>query len=173
MFRRLNRFASDDRGVAAIEMALVGSFFVMGALNAIDLGRYAYVTAQLQDATQVAAQAALVACDTAHLPATTNCTNLNSAVDTALRSTPLGPDGTLTSAVAEGFYCLNASNALQYVSDVNHKPLDCTAAGQPALSPVDYLQVTTSYSYQPLFANMTVVAALPSELGRTAWMRMQ
>jgi hypothetical protein len=94
-------------------------------------------------------------------------------MQTAMHSTSLGAGVTLVSgSPSEGYYCVNSSNALQYVSDVSSKPADCTAAGMPALQPGDYIQVQTTFTYQPIFARLSVTSAFPSPITRTAIMRL-
>lgn len=170
-FRFLGRFKRSTRGVAAVEMAIVASVLSFAMLNAIEIGRYAYLVMQTKQASEAGVQAAYVACDSLHLPATENCSNLTDAVTTAIQSTSLGSRVTLKNPIAEGYYCLNSSGALAFASDVNHKPFDCAAFGNSAEKPILYLQVTTTYSFDPLFG-MSVVAALPAHLDHTSWMRM-
>ena len=44
MRRLLNRFVRAEDGAAAMEMAFVGGMFIVGAMSAADVGRYAYQT---------------------------------------------------------------------------------------------------------------------------------
>ena len=174
MIRRpiIRRFGADERGVAAVEMSLIAGFFTVALFNAMELGRYAYIVAEAHEATQVGAQAAFVACDAQHVPATVNCPDLNTAVTTAIRSTSLGSRVALNGAIDEGYYCLNASNALVYASDVNSKPANCSAFGNAGLTPVLYLRVHTTYSYTPLLRGMTIASSFPATIRKTSWMRM-
>jgi Flp pilus assembly protein TadG len=167
--RRLRR---DERGVAAVEMALIGSLFCVALLNAVDVGRYAYLRTEVATATQIGAQAALVACDPAHLPATVNCPELNGAVATAIHGTSLGSGVGLSGAVAEAYYCLNASGVLTYAADLDHKPADCGAFGVAAAKPVLYLRLNTTYAYVSLFGTLSVAKTFPATITRSAWMRM-
>jgi hypothetical protein len=153
-------------------MALIGSMFSVAVLNAVDVAHYAFIVTQVNSATQAGAQAALVTCDVAHVPATQNCPGLNGAVATAIHGSSLGAGVGLSGAITEGYYCLNTANALQYVSSLDAKPADCTAAGKPALSPVLYLKIQTTYAYTPLFPTLSVAGALPTPVVRTGWMRM-
>jgi hypothetical protein len=128
---------------------------------------------QVETATQVAAQAAWKACDLPQLPATTNCPGLATAVQNAVQSTSLGTRVSLISgSPSEGYYCVNLSNALQYVSGVSSKPADCTAAGMPSLQPGDYLQVQTTFTYVPLFPGFSVASAFTAQINRTAFLRL-
>lgn len=169
---RLAAFRRDDRGVAAVEMALVTSVFAVAMLNAVEVGRYAYVLMEAGQATQAGAQAAYVACDAQHVPATQNCSALGAAVATAIQGTSLGPKISLNGPITEGYYCLNTANALVYASDVSSKPANCSAFGNAGLSPALYLQVSTRYTYAPMFPGVTIAHAFPTSVQKTAWMRM-
>jgi hypothetical protein len=146
----------------------------MGAMNAADVGRYAYETSEVNAAAQAGAEAALVTCDLDHTPATLNCPGLNSAVSTAIQTTPLGSQVTLNGALAEGYYCLDATGALKSVAAADAKPSDCSALGNPApgATPALYLQVRVTYPFQPLFPGLTVARSFAASIDRTAWMRM-
>jgi hypothetical protein len=168
----LRRFRRDERGVAAIEASLIISVFAIAMLNAVDVGRYAYILMEAEQATEVGAQAALAACDPQHVPATQSCPTLTSAVTTAIRGTTLGSKMSLNGAITEGYYCLNTAGVLVFVSDVSVKPGNCASAGNSGLSPVLYLQVHTSYTYAPMFPGLTVAQKFPTAVQKTAWMRM-
>jgi hypothetical protein len=73
---------------------------------------------------------------------------------------------------SEGYYCVNSSNALQYVSNVSSKPADCTAAGMPGLQPGDYIQVQTTFTYVPLFGGLSVASTFPTPMNRTDILRL-
>jgi Flp pilus assembly protein TadG len=163
----------DTRGVAAVEFAIIASFLALAMLNVADLSIYIYQRMEVENATQMAAQAAWKNCDLNHLPATTNCSGLNTALQNAVQSTSLGSRVTLQSgSPAEGYYCINSSNALQYMSSVSSKPADCSAAGMPSLQPVDYIQISTTFSYVPLFPGM-IASGLTTPITRTALMRLE
>jgi hypothetical protein len=118
-------------------------------------------------------QAGWKSCDETHIPATTKCAGFGTAVTAAAQSTTLGSSITLVNSPAtEGYYCVNAASSLQYVSDVNTKPADCTLAGMPSLRPGDYILVQTTFDYTPLFPGMTVTSLLGSTITKTAWMRL-
>jgi hypothetical protein len=108
------------------------------------------------------------------LPATQNCAGLNAAITTAIQSMSLGTGVTLAAGYPlEGYYCLNASGALQVVGSLSSKPVDCSAAGNPGVAPGDYIQVAVTYKYAPLFRNLTVMSALNiSSITTTSWMRL-
>jgi Flp pilus assembly protein TadG len=171
--RALRRFLGNDRGVAAVEFALIAGVVIYAFVNAVDIGLYLYKEMEVENATQVAAQAAWKACDLTHLPATTNCPGLQSAVNTAVQSTSLGASVTLQSgSPSEGYYCVNAASALQYISNVSSKPADCTAAGQPSIQPGDYIDIQTSYTYAPLFPALSIAGTFKTPITRSALMRL-
>src|SRR6516225_2113233 len=80
---------ADQRGVAAIEFGIFAIFLSAALANVTDASIYIYQRMQVENATQVAAQAALKTCST-KLPATTNCPGLLAAMQRALQSTSLG-----------------------------------------------------------------------------------
>jgi Flp pilus assembly protein TadG len=163
----------DQRGVAAVEFGLFAIFLSLALVNVADVSIYIYQRMQAENATQVAVQAAWKACDPSQLPATTNCAGLTTAIQNAIQSTSLGTRITLVAgSPAEGYYCVNSSNALQYVSDVSSKPADCTAAGMPSLAPGDYIQVQTTFPYAPLFPGLSVASGFATPINRTAIMRL-
>ena len=164
---------TDQRGVAAIEFGIFAVFLSLGFVNVTDVSIYIYQRMQAENATQVATQAAWKACNLQQLPATTNCAGLANAVQNAIQSTSLGTSISLVSgSPSEGYYCVNSSNALQYVSDVSAKPADCTAAGMPSLQPGDYLQVQTTFTYTPLFPGLSIASTFPTPINRTAIIRL-
>jgi Flp pilus assembly protein TadG len=165
---------ADQRGVAAIEFGLFAIFLSLALVNVTDVSIYIYQRMQAENATQVAAQAALKACSSS-LPATQNCSApLATAVSNALKSTSLGTSISLISgSPSEGYYCVNSSNALQFVSAVTSpKPADCTAAGTPSLQPGDYLLVQTTFPYAPLFPGLSVASTFATPIARTAMLRL-
>ena len=80
---------ADRRGVAAIEFGFFAVFLSIALANVTDVSIYIYQRMQVENATEIAAQAALKTCAT-QLPATVNCTGLNTAMQNALQSTSLG-----------------------------------------------------------------------------------
>jgi Flp pilus assembly protein TadG len=172
----IKAFSSDQRGVAAIEFGLFAIFLSLALVNVTDVSIYIYQRMQAENATEVAAQAAWKACDLTVLPPTTDCSTLAAsatAVQNALRSTSLGTRVALVSgSPSVGYYCVNSSNALQYVSAISSKPADCTAAGTPSLQPGYYIQVQTTFSYTPIFPGMSVAGTFPTPINRTAIMRL-
>lgn len=171
--QQVKAIANDQRGVAAVEFGFFVVFLAVSLANVTDVSMYIYQRMQVENATQVAAQAAWKTCDLSHLPATTNCPGLTTAMQNALQSTSLGTRVALVAgSPTEGYYCINTTNALQYVSDVSSKPADCTAAGMPTLQPGDYIQVQTTFSYAPLFPGLSVASGFSSPITKTAMMRL-
>jgi Flp pilus assembly protein TadG len=163
---------ADQRGVAAIEFGLFAILLFASLANVTDVSIYIYQRMQVENATEIAVQAAFKTCH-GTLPATTNCPNLLTTMQTAMQSTSLGTAVTLQNgSPSEGYYCINTNGALQFVSDVSSKPADCTAAGMPALQPGDYIQVQTTFTYTSLFSRLSVASAFPSPITRTAIMRL-
>jgi Flp pilus assembly protein TadG len=164
----------EESGVAAIEFAMFAGLLSLAVLNATDIAVYIYQRMEVENATEMGAQAAWKNCDFSRLPATTSCPALNAAVQKAVQSTSLGNNVTLQAgSPEEGYYCVNSSNALQFVSDVSSKPADCTAAGTPNLQPGDYIKISTTYSYAPIFPGVTVASAFTTPIRRTAMMRLE
>lgn len=171
--RLFGRLLRDDRGVAAIELSLIVSFSVVGCLNVADLVVYARDRLEVENAAAMGAQAALKACDAQHVPATVDCPGLNAAITAAIQSTGLGTQISLASGYpSEGYYCVNSSGVLTYVSSVSSKPTDCTSAGTPNNFPGDYVEVETSFTYAPLFPGITVTNTFPGTITKNAWMRV-
>jgi Flp pilus assembly protein TadG len=165
---------ADQRGVAAIEFGIFSVLLFASLANVTDVSIYIYQRMQVENATEVAAQAALKTCGSSNsLPATINCANLLTAVQTAMQSTSLGTAVTLQNgSPSEGYYCVNTSGALQFISGVNSKPADCSAAGTPALQPGDYITIATTFTYQPIFARLSVAATFPTPITKTAILRL-
>jgi Flp pilus assembly protein TadG len=164
---------SDQRGASAIEFSFFAGMLSLGLLNTADIAIYVYQRMEVENATQMGAQAAWKTCDQGHLPATKNCPQLLNAIQNAVQSTSLGTKVTLQSnSPSEGYYCLNKSNTLEYVSDVTQRPADCTVAGMPSLKPADFIQVKTTYAYAPIFSDITVARFFTTPITRTSFMRL-
>lgn len=174
MRRLLRQFFRHTGGAAAVEAGMVGSLFIIGAMSAADVGRYAYQTSEVNAAAQAGGQAALVACDVAHTPATTNCPDLKSAVAVAIQSTHLAAAVTIDGALSEGYYCLDSHNALKLAGPAGNKPSDCSSVpnARSDAVPTLYLQVPVTYTFQPLFPGLTLAQTFAPAIKRVAWMRM-
>ena len=174
LLRYAEAISSDQRGVSAIEFSFFAGLLAFGMLNTADISIYMYKRMQLENATQMGAQAAWKTCNTDQLPATTSCPGLAAAITKAVQSTSLGANVSLQAgSPSEGYYCLNSSNALQYVSDATKMPANCSAAGMPDLQPADYIKITTKFDYAPLFPGITVASTFVTPITKTAMMRLE
>jgi len=173
---KIRAMSTDQRGVAAIEFGIFSVLLALALANVVDVTMYLYQRMQAENATEVAAQAAWKTCDLTVLPLTTDCSTLAAsvtAVQNALGSTSLGTRVALVSgSPSVGYYCVNSSNALQYVSDISSKPADCTVAGTPTLQPGYYIQVQTTFTYSPIFPGMSISSTFPTPINRTSLMRL-
>jgi Flp pilus assembly protein TadG len=169
-------FQRDARGVAAVEFAFGALVLVIGLLNAVDVGYYAFERMEVESAAQSGAQAAWATCfdTTAMLPATQNCAGLNNAITNAIQGTSLGASVALSSGFpSEGYYCATSSGSLQSVGSLAARPADCTAAGNPGVGPGDYVQVGVTFPYAPLFPGLSVMGVLGiTSITTTSWMRL-
>ena len=100
-FRKLASRASalktDERGASALEFAIFAGILAFGLLNTADISIYIYKRMQVENATEMAAQAAWKACDPSkgYLPATLSCpesNNSNNAGRTKHRTRQSGDD---------------------------------------------------------------------------------
>jgi Flp pilus assembly protein TadG len=176
-WRQKLRFLRRDTGaVAAIEFAAAAMLLVVGVLNAIDFGYYIYQRMEVENAAEVGAQAAWKTCydQSSMLPATENCPGLDAAITTATQSTSLGTAVSLAAGYpTEGYYCVNASGALQLVAaPPSTEPANCSAVGNSSISPGDYIQVGVTYNYAPLFAISVMGASDIRSITMTSWMRL-
>jgi Flp pilus assembly protein TadG len=169
----LRGFLHDRRGAGAIEFGVTAGFLCIAMLNMVDVATYAYEQMQVANAAEMGAQAAWKTCDQSKLPATTNCPALKSAVSDAIHGTSLGDDVSLIEgSPAEGYYCINSSNALVKVSTASSKPSDCSSVGMPSLRPGDYIEVKVTYSYSAMFLDFTVANLLATPIVKTALLRL-
>jgi Flp pilus assembly protein TadG len=164
---------ADVSGLAAIEFAMIAGFLSIAVLNVTDIAEFYFDKLQVDNATQMGAQAAWAACDLNHVPATVRCSSFSAAVSRAVHSTSLGSAVSLQSgSPSEGYYCVNSSGVLQYMSDVNSAPVDCSAAGVSSTTPADYVKIQTSYTYTPIFGGISIAAALPTSITSISWVRL-
>jgi hypothetical protein len=173
--KHVGALSSDQQGTSAIEFAFFASLLSLAALNVADVSIYIYQRMQLENAAQMGAQAVWKTCDPfqGHLPATTSCPGLTTTLTNAIQSTSLGTNVTLqTGYPAEGYYCVNSSGLLQYVSAVSSKPADCSAAGMAGLQPSDYIQIQTKFTYAPLFPGITVAGLFTTPITKTTMIRL-
>lgn len=166
----------DQRGSSALEFAMFAGILCFGLLNTADISIYIYKRMQVENATEMAVQAAWKACDPSqgYLPATTSCPGLTAAITGAVRSTSLGDQVAFQAgSPTEGYYCLNSSGALQFVGAVtSNPPADCSATGLSTQEPADYIQIATTYAYAPLFPGVTVASTFTTPIVKTGMMRL-
>ena len=173
--KRLARlFGKDSRGVAAVEFAFIASAVGVVILNVADVSTFLFDKLEVENATQMGAQAAYATCPINQLPATVNCSGLSNAVTAAVHATSLGTAATLVSGYpTEAYYCVNGSGVLTNVGAVTAaKPGDCSSAGSSTTKPGDYLLVQVTYAYSPMFGTASVASLLPTTITNTAWVRL-
>jgi hypothetical protein len=142
-------------------------------LNAVDVSVYMYQRMQVENAAQIGAQAAWKTCDLQHLPATTSCSGLTTAISNAIAGTSLQTNVTLQSgSPSEAYYCPTSAGTLQHVSDVSSKPADCSVTGYATTQPGDYIRVSAQYTYASLFPGLTVVRFFATPITATSMMRL-
>jgi Flp pilus assembly pilin Flp len=169
----IGQFLRESGGAAAIEFAFIALTLAVAVMNATDIGLYLYQRMEVENATQMAVQAAWQACDLTQLPATVNCPTLNTALGKGVHGTSLGNAVSLASGYpTESYYCVDASGALQNVGDVSHKPASCQAVGAPNVLPSDYIVVRTSFTYAPMFPGLSVAGRFQTAMTKTAYMRL-
>lgn len=170
----LQRLGRDERGVAAVETALVGTVFLAALFNVIEVGRYAYTAMQVTAASQAGAQAAVTFCKPDETPVTTECAGASAAIQVAAQSTSLGYDVTLDGPLDEGWYCVTSQNTLYKVAAATGEaPDNCDDVGQPSGPPALYVRVQVTTTFEPIFPGLTIVTSFPETIGRTAWMRVK
>lgn len=170
----LRRAAADQRGAAAIEMALIGGILSMAMINVVEVWRYAHSATQVAAASQAGAHAALVKCRPTETPVTINCPTVTNFVTTAVEGGTLGANVRLKGAIAEGWYCINPeTQALTYIAPPQDKPSNCADGGDPSERPSLYVRVEATYAYQPIFPGLTVVQNFTPTIDRAAWMRLR
>lgn len=173
-----DRYRSEQHGAAAVEFAIFLTLLTVPILNVIDLAMYAWDGMQVNNAAQSAAQAAWTACDPSQLPAKTNCGTIGAKVQYAAQnSTTLGTAVAVASTnqpPPEGYYCTTTGGTLVLAGPVTAaKPANCSASGGLSSdTPGDYVQITVSYTYSPIFPAVSIASQLNTNITRTAWMRL-
>ena len=171
------RLATDTSGLATIEFAMASTVLMLSLLNGLEVARWSFQKMEVANAAHSAAHAAWNACDTKHLPAKTKCAGLTTAVNNGLQSTSLGTAVTLTSTSypSEGYYCLTSAGVLKReASYTATKPANCSAEGDTAHVPGDYLIISATYTYTPMFGTgLTVGSLLPATLTSSSSIRLQ
>ena len=170
--KRRPPFLRDTRGAAAIELALWLTILIVPVMNVVDLGFYVFQRMQVENAVQAGAQAVWAACVSySSQPKGTACgSSRDTAISLGIQSTSLLDQVTLVAgSPTEGPYCPDSSNVLQPVATYK---MSCAAAGYPAGTAGDYIQLSVTYTYTPLFGLASVASLLPTPIVRTAWMRL-
>lgn len=172
---RWKRLAADQSGLAAVEFGLISTFLVIGLVNGVEIARWYLQSMQVSNAVQSATLAVWSACDVKSLPAKTKCAGLNSAIATGLASTSLGTSVRATDGYPkEGYFCVNGAGALQKVANYTEaKPSTCTAAGSATTKPGDYVIVSASYNFSPIFSGLTIGNLMPKTMSSAGSMRLQ
>ena len=158
-----SKWAREERGAAAVEFAIWMVIIVWPLLNVVDLGVYVFQKMQVDNAGQAAVAQVFNNCgQTTVSPILTNCSSakLSNGANSGAHSTSLGSDV----SVAYKTECV--SGALKSGGDPSIT--DCPSG----MSAGDYIGVTVSYTYHPVFPNLTVTSMLDSGMGKIAWMRM-
>jgi Flp pilus assembly protein TadG len=163
------KWAREERGAAAVEFALWLGVIVWPLLNVYDLGLYVFQKIQVDNAGQAAVQQLFNACgQTTASPILTNCSSakVSNGLSYGIQSTSLGTDITVL-YVTE---CVGGKlqNSGDYTADPSIASKNCPS------STGDYVAVTPSFTYHPLFKNVTVTSILKdnTSMGSIAWMKM-
>ncbi len=184
--RRASRFAAGEVGASAVELVVTLTLLVIPLINVADLANYAYRKMQVENAAQVGAHAAWTTCtDEDHWPATdtAKCPAFAQAVAKAVTATSLGGGVALAAnSPTEGYYCSTTSGALVLVSTLGvtgtpptGQPATCagvTNAADANAKPGDYVAVTVSYPYAPIFSLVSFASMLKSPVTKTSWVRL-
>ncbi|WP_373488835.1 TadE/TadG family type IV pilus assembly protein [Blastomonas sp.] len=173
--RRFGQLRLDSRGVAALELALILGVGTTVMLNGIEISRYYYAKMELENAAQMAAQNVFRVCDKSEkLPATIRCSDHTDAIGTALQSTSLGSNVTLsTDYPTEAYYCVSTGGALIQVAAANEtRPNDCSSVGRSSDKPGLYLMIQAQYTYTPIFDAITIGSRLPATVRSSTMTRL-
>jgi Flp pilus assembly pilin Flp len=141
----LLRFWSDERGLSAIEFALVATFILVPLLlGATELGRRSWIKTQFENAAQAGIDYAIVkGCANA-----TTCAFTNDGVVNAVQTTgTLGAKVTVAPPGACGgaYYCYGCPSTSGV--SLSAASTNCGAGGTSGT----YVSLTATYSYTPLF----------------------
>ena len=163
----------DDRGAVAVEFALVSFLMVFFLLNGVEFARYAFQKMQVENAVHAAAMSVWKICDIRQTPAETKCTLRDAAISSGLQSSTLTPVTQSSGSPTEGYYCIDTTGNLVEVAPVTGpRPSSCTAQGDPAHAPGDYIAITASFPYTPMFVGVSFVSLLPPTISSTGFMRL-
>lgn len=173
--RGLLTLLREEWAAAAAELALILPAVLFIFINVADLSMYVYSKMQVDLAAQEAVGIARVMCDEEEeLPATENCGGLDDAMLGAAQATSLG-DGVSLGTPNAAWYCSNGAAELVEVASISAPPPDdCSGViGTSTSKPGEYISVTASYSFTPIFPYASVATVLPATISREAWMRLQ
>jgi Flp pilus assembly protein TadG len=176
---KLASFVRDSRGAAAAEFALVATILVYMMLNVVDLGMYVFARMQVENAAQAAAEKAYSACEgTGTLTdVTSKCSGIATVITSAAQNTSLGTSVTaqISTSPAEAYYCSNGSGGLTKVTltPITGSQPNCVLTVLLNVSPAgDYLPITATYTYTPLFPGATASSLLSTTISKTVWIRV-
>jgi Flp pilus assembly protein TadG len=200
--KKLQAYLADASGAATVEFALALVFLTIPMLSIVDVGVYTYDKLQLENAGQMAAQTAWAICSSyAYRPVTVNCnntknstetaspTNAQTAIASAVQQTALGSQVTVSS-ILESYDCVSSTGVLTQMADCGSgssactgtfsspitttMPSACATSGKTtwATAPTDYLAVTVSFTYKPMFPGVSVASLLPATMTKTTYIPM-
>ena len=189
----IRAYLHNQRGAAAAEFAIFLVVLTTTFPSVVDLGIYAYDTMQVTNSAQMGAQALFAACQQLPATDTTSCSGGQTAMTTAGHQTSLGSNVTV-SLLSEGYYCVgsngqlanavttpaapnnlgNFTTALDATGRVTTPPTNCSAvSGALTSKPGDYVAVTATYTYSPVFPAVSAASLLGTTITSTAWLRLQ
>lgn len=174
-------FLRQTGGAAAVEFALMLGLLTVPMLSVVDVGVYTYDKIQLENAAQVASQAAWSACSASSMLPVTNtskCSGAQTVMTNAAQTTSLGNAVTL-STVTEGYYCVNSAGVLTLIGNTGtfgSPPTVQVSCGAGTwlngTAPGDYITVTASFTYTPIFGGISVASLLTPTITKISTMRM-
>lgn len=180
------RFRRDVRGAAAAEFVLILPILLLPLVGMVDVGVFAVQRMQVDSASQAGVAAAWHVCANPLAPANqTNCTagggDLAAAVTAAVQSTNLGTKVTLSATPIVGYYCATEAGAITSVAatwdiaatTAPTKPANCSSVITGSkTAPAQYIQVTVSAPYTPVFGALRAAGVLPVTITRSSWRRI-
>ena len=180
---RFAKFLSEKRGAAAAEFAIVATLLVYMMLNVVDLGTYIYARMQVENAAQAAAEKVISLCESGTQPqfdVTNNCTGIASKITAAAQATSLGTNvsAAISTSTPEAFYCSNGTGGMTKVtlttlsSSTTSAPSCLLTVALNTAAAGDYLPITASFTYAPIFPGATVSSLLNDTITSTVWVRV-
>lgn len=175
--RVLRHLVRDERGAGAVELALVAGTLSTLMLSGVEISRYYYAQMELENAVQMAGQSIWKLCDTNQkVPVTTKCAGYATTLSTALTSSRLGNQVSLSTGFpTEAYYCIaTSSGALTKVGEVTAaRPANCSPTGSSTDIPATYMIIQAQYTYRPIFRGVTIGSLLPTTVRAATTMRVQ